>query len=145
MKKSSAPRQNHQITASPRSTGTNFITSENFNFHWARHSIKSLTHYYLQALSWRFFDFPAYLGKYTANVCRDLQGLCRGFLQYLQGKSCNIYRFSLQFLQSVNIAGEICKYYRIFPAYIAENPRRVPVNPCKRLQCGTTLLLELGI
>ena len=48
--KSSAPRQNHQITASPRSTGTNFITSENFNFHWARHSIKSLTHCYLQAL-----------------------------------------------------------------------------------------------
>ena len=91
VKKSNAPRQNHQITASPRSTGTNFITSENFNFHWARHSIKSLTHYYLQALSWRFFDFPAYLGKYTANVCRDLQGLCRGFLQYLQGKSCNIY------------------------------------------------------
>ena len=93
---------------------------------------------YLQALSWRFFDFPAYLGKYTANVCRDLQGLCRGFLQYLQGKSCNIYRFSLQFLQSVNIAGEICKYYRIFPAYIAENPCRVPVNPCKHLQCTFT-------
>ena len=37
--------------------------------------------------------------KYTANVCRDLQGLCGGFLQYLQGKSCNIYRFSLQSLQ----------------------------------------------
>ena len=34
--------------------------------------------------------------KYTANVYRDLQGLCGGFLQYLQGKPCNIYRFSLQ-------------------------------------------------
>ena len=72
---------------------------------------------------------------YTPNVCRDLQGLCRGFLQYLQGKSCNIYRFSLQFLQSVNIAGKICKYYRVFLADIAENPCRVPVNPCKHLQC----------
>ena len=69
----------------------------------------------------------------TANVCRDLQGLCRGFLQYLQGKSCNIYRFSLQFLQFVNIAGKTCKYYRIFPADIAEYPCRVPVNPCKHL------------
>ena len=29
---------------------------------------------------------------YTANVYRDLQGLCGGFLQYLQGKPCNIYR-----------------------------------------------------
>ena len=73
--------------------------------------------------------------EYTPNVCRDLQGLCRGFLQYLQGKSCNIYRFSLQFLQSVNIAGKICKYYRIFPADIAENPCRVPINPCKHLEC----------
>ena len=34
--------------------------------------------------------------KYNANVYRDLQGLCGGFLQYLQGKPCNIYRFSLQ-------------------------------------------------
>ena len=73
---------------------------------------------------------------YTANVCRDLQGLCGVFLQYLQGKSCNICRFSLQFLQSVRIAGKICKYSRFFPADIAENPRRVPVNPCKHLQCS---------
>ena len=29
----------------------------------------------------------------------------------------------------------ICKYYRVFPADIAENPCRVPVNPCKHLQC----------
>ena len=34
---------------------------------------------------------------YTANVYRDLQGLCGGFLQYLQEKPCNIYSFSLQF------------------------------------------------
>ena len=73
---------------------------------------------------------------YTANVCRDLQGLCRGFLQYLQGKSCNIYRFSLQYLQIAEIAGKTCKYYMIFPADIAENPCRVPVNPCKHLECG---------
>ena len=28
------------------------------------------------------------------------------------------------------IAGKICKYYRIFHADIAENPCRVPVNIC---------------
>ena len=66
---------------------------------------------------------------YTANVCRELQGLCGGFLQYLQGKPCNIYRFSLQSLQS-------CKYDRVFPADIAENPHRVPAIPCKHLQCN---------
>ena len=46
---------------------------------------------------------------YTANVYKALQGLCGGFLQYLQGKPCNIYKlqgniiviigFSLQILQ----------------------------------------------
>ena len=35
---------------------------------------------------------PISVSKYTANVYRDLQGLCGGFLQYLQGKPCNIYR-----------------------------------------------------
>ena len=80
-------------------------------------------------------NYATYLG-YTANVCRDLQGLCRGFLQYLQGKSCNIYRFSLQYLQIAEIAEKLCKYYRIFPADILENPCRVPVNPCKHLQCN---------
>ena len=84
-----------------------------------------------------FINLGFFSRPYTPNVCRDLQGLCRGFLQYLQGKSCNIYRFSLQFLQSVNIAGKTCKYCRIFPADIAENPCRVPVNPCKHLQCGS--------
>jgi hypothetical protein len=34
----------------------------------------------------------------------------------------------------------ICKYYRGFPADIAESPRRVPVNPCKNLQCSSELL-----
>ena len=67
-----------------------------------------------------------------AGIYRDSAG---GFLQYLQGKSCNIYRFSLQYLQIAEIAGKTCKYYRIFPADIAENPCRVPVNPCKHLQC----------
>ena len=55
-------------------------------------------------------------------------GNCRGFLQYLQGKPCNIYRFT-------EFAGKICIYYRVFPADIAENPRRVPAIPCKHLQC----------
>jgi hypothetical protein len=74
-----------------------------------------------------------------AGIYRDLQGLCRGFLQYLQGKPCNIYRFSLQYLQIAEIAGKIFKYYRMFPADIAENPCRVPVNPCKHLQCSIYL------
>ena len=61
-----------------------------------------------------------------AGNCRDSAG---GFLQYLQGKPCNIYRIA-------GIAGKICIYYRVFPADIAENPRRVPAIPCKHLQCG---------
>ena len=32
-----------------------------------------------------------FLLNYTANVCRDLQGLCGGFLQYLQGKYLQIF------------------------------------------------------
>ena len=60
-----------------------------------------------------------------AGNCRDSAG---GFLQYLQGKPCNIYRFT-------EFAGKICIYYRVFPADIAENPRRVPAIPCKHLQC----------
>ena len=80
---------------------------------------------------------------YTANVCWDLQGLCMGFLQYLQGKSCNMYRFSLPYLQIAEITGKICKYHRIFPADIAENPCRVPVNPCKHLQCSTLSVANL--
>jgi hypothetical protein len=73
-----------------------------------------------------------------AGIYRDLQGLCRGFLQYLQGKPCNIYRFSLQYLQIAEIAGKIVKYYRMFPADIAENPcrycRKPLQSPCKSLQ-----------
>ena len=61
-----------------------------------------------------------------AGNCRDSAG---GFLQYLQGKPSNIYRIA-------GIAGKICIYYRVFPADIAENPRRVPAIPCKHLQCG---------
>ena len=41
---------------------------------------------------------------------------------------------------TLQIAGKICKYYRVFPADIAENPSRVPVNPCKHLQCNGKLL-----
>ena len=63
-----------------------------------------------------------------AGNCRDSAG---GFLQYLQGKPCNIYRFT-------KFAGKICIYYRVFPAHIActfaENPCRVPAIPCKHLQ-----------
>ena len=36
--------------------------------------------------------YSAFFRAYTANFYRDLQGLCGGFLQYLQGKPCNIYR-----------------------------------------------------
>ena len=61
-----------------------------------------------------------------AGNCRDSAG---GFLQYLQGKPCNMFRFT-------EFAGKICIYYRVFLAVIAENPRIVPAIPCKHLQCG---------
>ena len=83
---------------------------------------------------------------YTANVCRELQGLCGGFLQYLHGKPCNIYRFSLQYLQS-------CKYYRVFPADISENPLQSPCNSLQTfavyaskypyIPCNGSLILKL--
>ena len=78
--------------------------------------------FFMRHQYWIFQTHLLQSTKYTAHVCRDLQGLCRGFLQYLQGKSCNIYRSFLQYLQI---------------AEIAENPccRRVPVSPCKQLQC----------
>ena len=47
----------------------------------------------------------------------------------------NKFRWDNLFLQSVNIAGKICKYYRIFPADIAENPcRRISLlKECAKL------------
>ena len=42
------------------------------------------------------------------------------------GKTCNICRYF----------PAICKYYRVFPADIAEDHLNHPVNPCKHLQCG---------
>ena len=36
----------------------------------------------------------------------------------------------------------ICKYYRVFPADIAKKTRRVPVNPCKHLQCMYSKALQ---
>ena len=62
--------------------------------------------------------------------CKCLQGFTGwlgGFSAISAGKTCNICRDF----------PAICKYYRVFPADIAENPRRVPVNPCKHLQCIT--------
>ena len=40
------------------------------------------------------------------------------------GKTCNICRDF----------PAICKYYRVFPADIAEKPLNHPVKPCKHLQ-----------
>ena len=68
-------------------------------------------------------------------IYRDSAG---GFLQYLQGKPCNIYRFT-------EFAGKICIYYRVFPADIAENPRRVPAIPCKHLQCTVYTIATIRI
>jgi hypothetical protein len=56
-------------------------------------------------------------------IYRDSAGV---FLHYLQGKPCNIYRFSMQ---SVNITGFSLQI-------LQKNPCRVPVNPCKHLQCS---------
>ena len=49
---------------------------------------------------------------------------------------CNIFRENpVIFTDCREIAGKICKYYRVFPADIAEKPIKDPVNPCKHLQC----------
>ena len=58
-----------------------------------------------------------------AGNCRDSAG---GFLQYLQGKPCNIYRFT-------EFAGKICIYYRVLPADIEKNSAeslQFPANIC---------------
>ena len=68
--------------------------------------------------------------------CKCLQG----FTGTLRGLFCNIFRENPAiFTDCRGIAWKICKYYRVFPADIAENPRRVPVNPCKHLQCRDNL------
>ena len=59
---------------------------------------------------------------YTANVCKELQGLCGGFLQYLQGKPRNIYTdFPCNPCNPVNITG--------FSLHILQKtPCRVPAK-----------------
>ena len=80
-------------------------------------------------ISWVKSWFCKIQGCNTANVYRNLQGLCGGVV-------CNICRENpVIFTDCRGIAGKICKYYRVFLANIAENPRRVPVNTCKHLQC----------
>ena len=117
------------------------------NVQWAQQQPHQKSNLYIKYIhsSWKVTIRPADVfwetrGMwYTANVYRDLQGLCRGFLQYLQGKPCNIYRFICnppaicKFfpaipLQSVNITGFSLQI-------LQKTPRRVPVNPCKHLQC----------
>ena len=61
---------------------------------------------------------------YTANVYRDLQGLCGGVSTISAGKNPVI------FTDFPCNPPAICKYYRVFPADIAENP---PKSPCKSL------------
>ena len=55
-----------------------------------------------------------------------LDDLLRGFAAISAGKTCNIRRDF----------PAICKYYRVFPADIAEKTLNHPVNHCKHLQCG---------
>ena len=72
--------------------------------------------------------------------CKCLQA----FTGTLRGVFCKICREnSVIFTDCRGIAGKICKYYRVFPADIAWNPCRVPVNPCKHLQC-TYWVKKLG-
>ena len=59
---------------------------------------------------------PMFTGVYR--VIRVFSAICAG-------KTCNICRDFLA----------ICKYYRVFPADIAEKPLNHPINPCKHLQC----------
>jgi hypothetical protein len=56
------------------------------------------------------------------------------------GVFCNICRENpLIFTDFPCNSPAICKYYRVFPADIAKKKRRVPVNPCKHLQCRICL------
>jgi hypothetical protein len=50
-----------------------------------------------------------YSSQYTANVYRDLQGLCGGFLQYLQGKPCYIYRLQGNLIVIIGFSWRFCR------------------------------------
>ena len=52
--------------------------------------------------------------EFFCNICRENPMITIGF-------PCNL--------------PAICKYYRVFPADIAEKPLNHPVIPCKHLQC----------
>ena len=41
-----------------------------------------------------------------------------------------------------SLQGTTLQYLQIFPADIAETPRRVPVDPCKHLQCTVALFKQ---
>ena len=59
-----------------------------------------------------------------------------GVYRVIKGLFCNIcWENPVIFTDFPCNPPAICKYYRVFPADIAENPRRVPVNPSKHLQC----------
>ena len=60
--------------------------------------------------------------------CKCLQG----FTAISAGKTYNICR---DFPAN-------CKYYRVFPADIADKTLNLPVNPCKHLQCLVPCLSE---
>ena len=58
-----------------------------------------------------------------------------GVYRVIKGFFCNICRDF----------PAICKYYRVFPADIAEKPLNKPVNPCKHLQCAESkIIVQLG-
>ena len=73
--------------------------------------------------------------SWRAVHCKCLQGFTgwlRGFSAISAGKTCNICRDF----------PAICKYYRVFPADIAEKTLNHPVNPCKHLQCTPQIKLD---
>ena len=63
-----------------------------------------------------------------SHKCTTLQ-MFTGVYRVIKGVFCNICRD----------CPAICKYYRVFPADIAEKPLNHPVNPCKHLPCRDCL------
>ena len=68
------------------------------------------------------------------------------FTGTLRGFFCNICRENPVILTDCRgIAGKICNYYRVFSVDIEENPGRVPVNPCKHLQCRLSFWVKIVV
>ena len=80
------------------------------------------------------------IGEIQQNTLQMFTGVYRVFNRFF----CNICRENpVIFTDCREFAGKICKYYRVFPADIAEKLKNHPVNPCKHLQCNSIQITAL--